>query len=332
MEASVRGLVCNQVGSFENLEVVSLDDPVPQPGEVLVRVASAAVNYVDALIVLGKYQLVPPTPFIPGVDIAGTIVAVGPECTRFTVGDRVHGLTLFGGFAESVAVSEDRLRPTPDGLGADLACTTGTPYRTAYDALISVGDLQPGQDLVILGAAGAVGSAAITVGKAVGARVIACASTPTKRTFCERLGADVVLDSTDTQLKSALKAACNGTADLVLDPVGGSLTETALRAIGFGGRLVVVGFASGQVPKVPLNLVLLKGSSILGYEIVDFESHHPARADENRTALESLLAEGVIAPPIEARYLLDDGAAALQRAASRDKLGLTVLKLDDTSP
>jgi NADPH2:quinone reductase len=278
-------------------------------------------------MVLGRYQIEPPTPFTPGVDIAGVVVATGPECTRFAVGDRVHGLAPLGGFAERVAVPEMLLRPTANGLPSDFAATTGTTYRTAIDALTSVAKLEPGEDLVILGAAGAVGSAAIGIGKALDARVIACASTAEKLAFCTSLGADEVIDYSTGSLKDAIKRLCPKGAGVVLDLVGGPATEQALRATGHGGRFIVTGFASGQIPKVPLNLVLLKGSSIAGYEIVDFERHFPLDADANRTRLEALIADGSVKPPITARYSLDEAPQALARAASRDKYGITLLDL-----
>ncbi|MFJ4365624.1 NADPH:quinone oxidoreductase family protein [Streptomyces chartreusis] len=325
----MKALICRELGSLDGLTVGEIAEPVPAAGQVLVEVTAAVVNYVDALMVLGRYQITPPTPFTPGIDIAGTIVATGPDRERFAVGDRVHGLAPFGGFAQRVAADETALRPTPDDLPSDLAATTGTTYWTAIDALTSVAKLQPGEDLVILGAAGAVGSAAIGIGKALGARVIACASTAEKLTFCTALGADEVIDYSSGSLKDAIKRLCPRGAGVVLDLVGGPATEAALRATGHGGRFIVTGFASGQIPKVPLNLVLLKGSSIAGYEILDFETHFPLDADTNRTRLESLLAEGTVKPPITARYGLDQAPQALARAAGRDKCGITLLDLSD---
>ncbi|WP_370068629.1 NADPH:quinone oxidoreductase family protein [Mycobacterium sp. MAA66] len=296
---------------------------------MVVEVAAAAVNYVDSLMVLGRYQLKPPTPFTPGVDIAGTVIAAGPDCTRFAVGDRAHGLAPLGAFAERVAVPETLLRPTPDGLPSDIAATTGTNCRTAFDALYSIAKLSPGEDLVILGAAGAVGSTAIGIGKALGARVIACASTPQKRAFCIASGADEVIDNSVDSLKDAIRAACTDGADVVLDLVGGEASEQALRATGFGGRFIVAGFASGAIPNVPLNLVLLKGSSIAGYEIVDFERHCPRDARTNRDRLEELVANGTVKPAITARFSLDEAPQALAHASRRDKFGITILDLAD---
>jgi NADPH:quinone reductase len=264
----MRALQCHQTGGFDALAVEDVPDPSPGSAEVLVAVAAASVNFVDTLVVAGRYQIPFAPPFIPGSDFAGTITAVGPGVTGFVVGDRVHGMSMLGAFAELVAVPERAVRRTPAGIAAEVACTLGSSARTAYDALVSVGRVKPGEDVVVLGASGAVGTAAIAIAKALGARVVACAS-PDKLGLCVEMGADETIDYTSGDLKAELKRVCDGGADLVLDMVGGPASEEALRATGFGGRFVVVGFASGAVPKVPLNLVLLKGSEILGYEIAD---------------------------------------------------------------
>lgn len=323
----MKAVRCHDLGSLSELILEEVPDPVPGNGEVLVQVAAAAVNYADALMVLGRYQFKPPTPFTPGVDVAGIVTAVGPGCTQFAVHDRVHGLAPLGGFAEKVSVPEMLLRRTADNLPSDLAATTGSAYRTAYDALVSVAKLSALEDLVILGAAGAVGSAAIQIGKVLGARVIACASSADKLSHCTSLGADEIIDYSTEGLKQSIKTLCPNGASVVLDLVGGKATEEALRATSHGSRLIVVGFASGEIPRVPLNLVLLKGCSILGYEIISFEMNFPSEADANHTRLEDLIATGAIVPPIEARYRLVEAPLALERATSRDKRGITLLDL-----
>lgn len=300
-------------------------DPTAGSGQVVVAVEAASVDFVDTLIAAGKYQIPVPTPFVPGNNLAGTVIEVGDGVTRFAVGDRVHGMAFVGAYAEKVAVAEGMLRATPDGLSAEAACLTGSTYRTAYDALVTTASVQEGDDVVILGAAGAVGSAAITIAKALGARVIACASTDDKLDFCRSLGADETVRYTDDGFKETLKGLCPRGVDVVLDMVGGALSEPALRAVGYGGRFVVVGFAAGDIPKVPLNLVLLKGSNITGYEIADFERHQPEDAAANRIALEEMLATGKLTPPITGRYDLDHGVEAMTVVAGRDKLGMTVL-------
>ncbi|MGI5271755.1 NADPH:quinone oxidoreductase family protein [Nonomuraea sp. CA-218870] len=313
------------------LTVEEIPEPAPGPGQVLVQVQAASVEFVDTLIARGGYQVALPVPFTPGFNAAGVVREVGPGVTRFGVGDRVHGMVP-GAFAERALAGEGQLRPTPAGLSADLACLTGTTYRTAYDALVSTARLRPGEDLVILGASGAVGSAAITIGKALGARVVACASTPGKLEFCRALGADELVEYTRPDLKQTLKDVCGGSADVVLDLVGGDFSEPALRAVGYGGRFVVVGFAAGSIPRVPLNLVLLKGSTITGYEIGDFERHHPGQARANRDELEAMFVDGRVRPPITGRYPLRDAAAAMLLVAGRDKYGMTILEMAVPGP
>ncbi|MFG1946248.1 NADPH:quinone oxidoreductase family protein [Nonomuraea sp. NPDC048826] len=308
------------------LRVEEIPDPEPGPGQVVVEVRAASVEFVDTLIARGGYQITLPVPYTPGFNAAGVVREAGPGCTRFRPGDRVHGMVP-GAFAELALAGEGQLRPTPDGLAPDLACLTGTTYRTAYDALVSTARLRAGEDLVILGASGAVGSAAITVGKALGARVIACASTAGKLEFCRGLGADELVEYTRPDLKQTLKDVCGGSADVVLDLVGGDFSEPALRATGYGGRFVVVGFAAGSIPRVPLNLVLLKGSTITGYEIGDFERHHREEAAANRDALEAMFVDGRVKPPISGRYPLADAARAMRVVAGRDKHGMTILDL-----
>jgi NADPH2:quinone reductase len=321
----MEALLCQDTSSLDTLAVRQIPDPVAGPGQVVVEVKAATVDFVDTLIATGRYQIPLPVPFTPGTNLAGVVAEVGPGCVRFKAGDRVHGMTFSGAFAERALVSEAQLRPTPDILSFEHACVTGASYRTAYDALRSTAAVQPGENLVILGAAGAVGSAAVAIGKALGARVIACASTSAKLEFCRRMGADETVCYTDPGFKDALKAL--GGANVVLDMVGGEFSEPALRATRYGGRFVVVGFAAGQVPRIPLNLVLLKGSIVCGYEIADFERHHGAQAAANRDALEELLATGRLTPPITARYRLGQAAEAMRAVAGRDKQGITILDL-----
>ncbi|GAA4989103.1 NADPH:quinone oxidoreductase family protein [Yinghuangia aomiensis] len=324
----MRALRCEGPGGLADLGVRDVLDPEPGPGQVLLDVRAASVDFVDTLIADGRYQLRVPVPFTPGNNVAGVVTAVGPDCTRFAVGDRVHGMAFVGAFAERVRVPEAQLRATPDGLGHDLACLAGSNYRTAYDTLVSTARVRPGENVVILGASGAVGSAAIALGKAFGARVIACASSPEKLEFCRTAGADEVVPYTEPDFKDRLKAACGERgADVVLDTVGGDYAEPALRATGYGGRYVVIGFAAGEVPRVPLNLVLLKGSTILGYEIGAFQRHHPAEAETNREALEAMLTDGRLKPPITGRYTLESAAEAMRTVAGREKYGVTIIEV-----
>jgi NADPH2:quinone reductase len=322
----MRAVVCEDLDGLDGLVLREMPDPVAGPGQVVVDVHAASVESVDTLIATGRYQLKVPVPFVPGNNLAGVVSAIGPGVNRFQLGDRVHGMAFVGAFAERVALAEAQLRPTPDGLSAEAACLTGTTYRTAYDALVSTARVATGDDVVILGAAGAVGSAAATIAKFLGARVISCASSDAKLDFCRSLGADEVIGYTDPGFKEALKSKCKASgADVVLDMVGGDLSEAALRAIGYGGRYVVIGFASGTIPKIPLNLVLLKGSTIKGYEIASFERRDSEAAATNRAALESMLATGGLTPPIRGRYPIDEAVTAMKVVSGRDKVGMTVI-------
>lgn len=323
----MRGLYCSSVDSLAGLSIRDLPDPVPDSGQVVVAASVASVDYADTLIATGRYQIKVPPPFVPGNNFAGVVTEVGAEVTSVAVGDRVHGMALVGAFAEKVVVDQHAVRKTAAGLSDELACLTGSGYRTAYDALISTAHVQSGENVVILGASGAVGSAAITIAKALGARVIACASTHAKLDFCQDLGADVGVLYTGPDFKDDLKKHCGGAADVVLDMVGGDYSEPALRATGYGGRFVVIGFAAGTVPRIPLNLVLLKGSTVTGYEIASFERRQPEEANANRVALEQMFIDGRLTPPITARYSLDDAVAAVSSVAGRDKFGITVLHL-----
>lgn len=323
----MRALISHGGEALDNLTVGEVPDPVATADQVLVRVEAASVDHADVLIATGRYQITVPAPFTPGNNVAGRVVGVGAEVTEFAVGDRVHGMAFVGGFAELVALPKGRLRPTPSGLPAEVACLAGAPYRTAYDALVSAAKVRPGETVVVLGASGAVGSAAVMIAKAIGARVIACASTPAKLAFVTQIGADEGVLTEIADFKERLKELCPGGVDVVLDMVGGDLSEPALRAVGYGGRFVVVGFASGAPARVPLNLPLLKGSTITGYEIASFERREPENAAANRLALEDLLASGRVTPPITARFALDDAVESMRHVSGRDKFGATILQI-----
>jgi len=323
----VRAVLCLDDGGLESIELREVADPTIGPDQVLVEVHAASVEFVDTLIATGLYQIKVPTPYTPGNNLAGVVLAVGENVSGFGVGDRVHGMGFVGAFAEKAAVPAAALRHTPDGLSAELACLTGATYRTAYDALVSesAGVLKDGDDVVILGASGAVGSAAITVAKALGARVVACASSEEKLEFCRSIGADETVNYSQDGFKETLKQLCPKGVDIVLDPVGGQYSEKALRAVGYGGRFVAIGFASGSIPKIPLNLVLLKGSTITGYEIGDFQRLEPETAARNRDHLEAMLAAGTIKAPITKRFSMSQAVDAIAYVGGRDKFGMTVL-------
>lgn len=324
----MRALISNGGETLDDLTVGDVPDPVVPAGHVLVRVEAASVDRADVLIATGRYQITVPAPFIPGNNVAGRVVGVGADVTGFEVNDRVHGMAFVGGFAELVVLPQERVRPTPSDLSAEVACLVGAPYRTAYDALVSAAEVRLGETVVVLGASGAVGSAAVMIAKALGARVIACASTPAKLAFVTSIGADEAVLTGTGDLKDQLKALCPDGVDAVLDMVGGELSEPALRAVGYGGRFVVVGFAGGAPARIPLNLPLLKGSTVTGYEIASFERREPERAATNRHALEELLASGRVIPPITARFALDDAVEAMRYVEGRDKFGAAIIQID----
>ena len=261
----MRALLCKAHGLPETLAVEEIPAPVPGPGQVLLGVKAAGVNFPDALIIQNKYQLQPPLPFAPGGEAAGVIRAVGAGVTRFRPGDAACAVTGFGAFAEAVVVDADNLFALPAGVPFDVAGALILAYGTAHHALMDRAALAAGETLVVLGAAGGVGLAAVEIGKVLGARVIACASSEDKLALCRARGADATINYATEDLKERIRALTGGKgADVVVDPVGGSYAEPALRAMAWRGRYLVIGFANGEIPRIPLNLPLLKGCSLVG--------------------------------------------------------------------
>jgi len=310
--------------------VVRIDD-VPDPaaaaGQVVVDVEVASVNYPDVLLVAGGYQALPPLPFVVGGEFAGTVSQVGAGVTGFAVGDRVFGVSGFGAFAERVAVDAAALRPIPAGLDATSAAAFSITYETAYHSLRSVAQVRPGETVVILGAAGGVGSAAVEIAVSLGARVIAAARSPERLEFCATLGAHEVVDYQREDLKARLKQLAPAGVDVVLDPVGGPYSEPAMRAMSWGSRFVVVGFASGEIARIPLNLVLLKGVSVLGFDQRSFGKNCPDRRKRDQAELLALLAAGRLRPRVTASFPLDQVPEALETVAGRRVLGKTVVSI-----
>ncbi len=305
------------------------EQPVPQPGagEVRVAIRAASLNFPDLLVVQGKYQFKPPTPFVPGSEYAGTVEALGEGVRGVRVGDRVAAFAGIGGFATHACTSERLLLPLPDAMPWDEASAFICTYATTHHALIDRAALKPGETVLVLGAAGGVGTAAIQIGKAAGARVIAAASTAEKRAACQALGADETVSTEDVAaLREELKRLTGGQGvDVVYDPVGGSLAEPCFRSIAWRGRYLVIGFAQGGIPALPLNLALLKGASIVGVFWGDFARREPAAA---RAALGELLswhAQGRVRPVIDSRLPMDALPAAFARMASRQVIGKLVL-------
>jgi len=329
----MQAVVCRDWGPPGNLVVDTLADPVPGPGQVLVEVRAAGVNFPDVLTVQGKYQVRPPLPFTPGFELAGVVRACGPGVTDWRVGDRVIAFTRVGAFAQLALAGVETLVRMPDGLDFDVAAAVTLTYGTAHHALADRAQLQPGETLLVLGAAGGVGLAAVELGRALGARVIAAAGGADKLDVCRAHGADVVIDYDREDLREAIRAATGGRGpDVIVDPVGGAYSEPALRSIAWRGRHLVVGFAAGDIPKLPWNLVLLKGAAVVGVFWGDFQRKEPQQhAQAMRTMLE-WMAEGKLKPLVSRRYALAETAQALEDMAARRVTGKVVIVPPPVTP
>ncbi|KUI27065.1 NADPH:quinone oxidoreductase [Mycobacterium sp. IS-1742] len=320
----MRAAVCSAHGPPEGVRIEELPTPAPGPGDVLVRVGAAAVNFPDVLLIAGRYQVSVPTPFVPGSEFAGTVVGVGPQTTGFAIGDRVTGTGMYGAFAEEVAVAAEGLAPIPDGVDDRTAAASGVAHRTAYHTLRSVARIEPGDEVIVLGAGGGVGLASVQLAAHLGARVTAVASSDEKLEAAAHHGADRVINHRCGPLRDALRDAVPGGAAAVVDPVGGELSEPALRSLRRGGRFVTVGFASGVIPRIPLNLVLIKGVVVQGFQFADIPADEFER---NERELRELLADNTIRPHIGALYALEEVAAALRRVADGRAVGKVVVDL-----
>jgi NADPH2:quinone reductase len=321
----MRALLCRQFGPPETLVVDEVPVPQPGQGEVRVRVKAAGVNFPDALIIQNKYQFKPPLPFSPGGELAGVVDAVGAGVTRFQPGEAVIGFMGWGAFAEQTLVPQDRLIPMPEGMPFEIAGSFLMTYGTCYHALKDRGQVAAGETVLVLGAAGGIGIAAIEIAKALGARVIAAASSATKLRTCREHGADETIDYQSEDLRERLKAFCPSGVDVVCDPVGGSFSEPALRGTAWRGRYLVIGFAGGEIPKIPLNLPLLKGCSIVGVFWGDFLRREPAHGERDVRELIALYRAGKVRPLVSARYALDQSAAALRALMERKVEGKVVV-------
>jgi len=321
----MRAVLCRQFGPPETLVVEEVPAPQPGQGEVRVHVKAAGVNFPDALIIQNKYQFKPPLPFSPGGELAGVVDAVGADVTRFKPGQAVIGFMGWGAFAEQALVPQDRLIPMPEGMPFEIAGSFLMTYGTCYHALKDRGQVAAGETLLVLGAAGGIGIAAIEIGKALGARVIAAASSATKLRTCREHGADETIDYQSEDLRERLKALRPSGVDVVCDPVGGSFSEPALRSTAWRGRYLVIGFAGGEIPKIPLNLPLLKGCSIVGVFWGDFLRREPAHGERDVRELIALYRSGKIRPLVSARYTLEQTAAALQALMQRKVEGKVIV-------
>jgi len=305
------------------IEDVTLPDPGAQ--EVRIRVRAAAVNFPDILMIQGKYQHKPELPFIVGGERAGDVIAVGSGVTRFGIGDRVVGGALSGGFAEEAQGPESSYRPIPGGADYATAASFTTAYLTAYVSLVRRGEMQKGETLLVHGAAGGVGLAAVDLGRLLGATVIATASTDDKRAFLKDYGADHVLPSSG--FREAVKELTGGRgADVIYDPVGGDVFDESVRCVAFGGRILIVGFTSGRIPTVSVNMPLIKGFSVVGVRAGEYGRKYPEKGRENIAAIDRLLAEGNIRPHIHARLPLDQAVEAIKMLTTREVIGKVVVE------
>jgi NADPH2:quinone reductase len=322
----MRALICDDYeGGIESLRVGDLPDPEPGPGTVLVEVEAAAVNFADTLMVKGEYQVKPDPPFAPGYELAGTVV-VANQAPGLSPGDRVCGFTFHGALAEKAVVQAGNAAPIPDSIGAGVACTLPGGYGTSYHALVDRGRLEEGETLLVLGASGGVGMAAVQIGHALGANVIAAVSSEEKAEAARVSGADEVIRYDRTPIRQGIDEASDGRGvDVVYDPVGGEVTEQALRSLNWGGRLLVIGFAAGDIPRIPLNLPLLKGNSVVGVFWGRFTQEEPERHKENFATIIQWAAEGRIEPLIQREFDLEHGADAMQWVADRKAIGRVVV-------
>ncbi len=325
---TVLAAVCPELGPPEVVRVHEVPAPGIAPGQVRVRVRAASVNFPDVLLVAGRYQLTVPPPFVPGSELAGEVVELGEGASGLQVGMRVAGSTLVGAFAEEAVVAAASLTPVPDSVGDEVAAAFGVAHRTAYHVLRSVARLERGEELVVLGAGGGVGLAAVELGTVLGASVTAVASSGEKLAAAEAKGATRLVASTADDLRAALRDVLPAGADVVVDPVGGRCSEPALRTLRFGGRFVTVGYASGEIPAIPLNLVLLKGVVLTGFQFIDFATHRPDDRARDEDELQSLLLRGIVRPHIGATYPLREAAAALRLVADGRAVGKVVLEVD----
>jgi NADPH2:quinone reductase len=321
----MRAVRCHELSGPKGLRVDELPDVTPGPGEIVVDVKAAGVNFPDVLITQGKYQFKPEPPFIPGGEVAGTVRGVGAGVTGFAVGDRVAATMLHGAFAEQVSVPEASAAKLPDSVSFEIGASLLLTYATTMHALVDRARLQPGESLLVLGAAGGVGTAAVEIGKCLGARVIAAASSPEKLAHCVDHGADAAIDYTREDLKERAKVLSGGGVNVIYDPVGGDLSEAALRAIAWEGRHLVIGFASGVIPKIPANLLLLKGCQAVGVFWGSFAMREPQRNRAHAERVLGWLAEGKVRPHIDAIYPFEQAGEALARIERRDVKGKLVL-------
>jgi NADPH:quinone reductase len=321
----MKAIVARDFGSLDQLQYADWPEPVAEGRTVVIDAEVIGVNFPDGLLVQGLYQMKPQPPFVPGMEVAGRVAAVGEKVTGFKVGDRVASVSSLGAYAEKVGAHEASVMKLPDGISGEDACALLCGYGTSHHALKQRGQLKPGETLCVLGAAGATGIAAVQIGKAMGATVIGVASSEQKRQIATEAGADIVLGYDN--LKDALKEATGGKGvDVAFDPVGGEAFDALSRAMAWNGRLLVIGFASGTIPKLPVNLALVKGYSLVGVFWGDFTRREPEVYADNMKELIGWRLAGKVKPVIEGVYPLSEAPAVLKRVLGRGATAKIVLK------
>lgn len=321
----MQALICDEYEGIDSLRIGELPAPVPETGSVLIAVEAVAVNFADTLMVSGQYQLRPDPPFAPGYEIAGTVV-VANKAEGVSPGDRVAGFLWYGGMAERAVVEASNLIVLPDSITFDAAATLPGTYGTSYHALVDRGQLQKGERLLVLGASGGVGMAAVQIGQALGAEVIGAVSTSEKAEAATKAGADHVIRYDETPLRDGIDEVTGGEGiDVVFDPLGGDMTELALRSTRWNGRLLVIGFAAGKIPEISLNLPLLKGVSIVGVFWGRFTTEEPERHAENLRQIVQWVDEGRLDPVVQKTFPLEKGKEAMHWVTDRKAIGRVVI-------
>ena len=324
--STMRALICNAFAPIESLSMASVPPPVPEPDEITLRVAAAGVNFYDTLIVQGRYQIKPPFPFSPGGEVAGVVYAVGQNVHHLHPGDRVCAFTSYGGYAEICRAKAIQTWKLPDTVSFETAAAGLVTYGTAWFALHDHARIRSGETVLVLGAAGGVGQAAIQIAKTAGAQVIAVASHPDKLVQCQAQGADILINYQTENLKETIRQVTHGRGvDIVVDVVGGRHTKAALRATAWRGRILIIGFATGEIPCIPTNLVLLKGCTLSGVLWDELMRQEPEEASRQVHTVLAGFAEGWLAPPITACYRLEEAMQALSSLATRQAGGKLII-------
>jgi NADPH2:quinone reductase len=322
----MKAVRCNEFGPAEKLVLEEVAPIEPDEGQVVIGIKACSVNFPDTLIIEGKYQFKPDLPFTPGTDVSGIVTKIGKGVTHTHVGDRVMAIPMWGGFAEEVAVDEKQLIALPPNVDFVPAAAFALTYATSYHALKDRAALRAGETLLVLGAAGGVGLAAVELGKMMGAKVIAGASSDEKLAVCQQYGADELVNYSTENLKERVRTLTNGRGvDVVYDPIGGPYSELALRNMAWEGRFLVVGFSNGEIPRIPLNLALLKGCSIVGVFFGEFARREPQRYMQNFQQLLAWVGEGTLKPFVSATYPLAEAPAAIRYVADRKVMGKVVV-------